>query len=179
MRVLAFDVYGTLVDVEGLREIAEPFLGETTASFLVRWRAKTVEYAFRRGLMQNYVEFSECSRQALEYVNMELKAHLSDEIREQLLDGHFRLPAFSDVLAAMPRLSQLKNNSCVAFSNGTSRAVERVLAATNLSGYFSEIVSVDDVHTFKPSPAVYAYLTRRVATDARSIWLISSNGGTS
>jgi 2-haloacid dehalogenase len=175
MRVLAFDVYGTLVDVQGLHEIAQPFLGEVTASFLVRWREKTVEYAFRRGLMQNYTEFSECNRQALEYVNMELKAGLSGEIKERLLDGHFRLPAFSDALAAMPRLLRLKN-SCVAFSNGTSLAVERVLAATNLVGYFSEIVSVDDVHTFKPSPAVYAYLTRRVGVEARSIWLISSNG---
>jgi 2-haloacid dehalogenase len=175
MRVLAFDVYGTLVDVHGLQEIAEPFLGEATDSFFVRWREKTVEYAFRRGLMQNYIEFSECNRQALEYVNMELKAGLSEEIRGRLLDGHFRLPAFSDALTAMPRFSRLKN-SCVAFSNGTSLAVEKVLAAANLAGYFSEIVSVDDVHTFKPSPAVYAYLSRRVGADARTIWLISSNG---
>jgi 2-haloacid dehalogenase len=29
---------------------------------------------------------------------------------------------------------------------------------------------------FVPSPAVYAYLTRRIGIDARSIWLISSNG---
>jgi 2-haloacid dehalogenase len=175
MRVLAFDVYGTLVDVHGLQEIAQPFLGPATASFLVRWREKTVEYAFRRGLMQNYIEFSECNRQALEYVNVELSAGLSDEIRKRLLDAHFRLPAFGDATIAMPRLSRVKN-TCVAFSNGTNVAVERALTSANLAGYFSQIVSVDDVHTFKPSPAVYAYLTRRVGADARSIWLISSNG---
>jgi 2-haloacid dehalogenase len=175
MRVLAFDVYGTLVDVHGLQEVVQPFLGAATPSFLVRWREKTVEYAFRRGLMQNYIEFSECTRQALEYVDRELKAGLSDEIRRRLLDAYVRLPAFSDARAAMPRLSRLKNH-CVAFSNGSSLAVERVLTSTNLAGYFSEIVSVDDVRTFKPSPAVYAYLARRVGVDARSIWLISSNG---
>jgi 2-haloacid dehalogenase len=69
MRVLAFDVYGTIVDVHGLRESAEPFLGPTASSFLILWRNKTVEYAFRRGLMQSYVQFSECSRQALDYAN--------------------------------------------------------------------------------------------------------------
>jgi 2-haloacid dehalogenase len=125
--------------------------------------------------MQNYIEFSECTRQALEYVNMELKAGLSDEVRRRLLDAYVVLPAFSDALAAIPRLSRAKNH-CVAFSNGTSFAVERVLTSTNLAGYFSEIISVDDVHTFKPSPAVYAYLAQRVDADARSIWLISSNG---
>jgi 2-haloacid dehalogenase len=146
MRVLAFDVYGTLVDVHGLREVAQPFLGAATDLFLVRWREKTVEYAFRRGLMQNYVEFSECNRQALEYVDRELKAGLSDEIRQRLLDAYVRLPAFGDALAAMPLLSRLKN-SCVAFSNGTNVSVLRVLASANLAGYFSEIVSVDDVRT--------------------------------
>jgi 2-haloacid dehalogenase len=175
MRVLAFDVYGTLVDVHGLGKVAQAFLGAATASFLIRWREKTVEYAFRRGLMQNYVEFSECNRQALEYVNSEFKAGLNDEIKQTLLDAYVRLPAFSDAPTAMPRLSRLKN-SCVAFSNGTRVAVERVLISTNLASYFSKIVSVDDVRTFKPSPAVYAYLTRCVNTDARSIWLISSNG---
>jgi FMN phosphatase YigB (HAD superfamily) len=39
-----------------------------------------------------------------------------------------------------------------------------------------KIIAKEFDHTFKPSPVVYAYLTRRVATDARSIWLISSNG---
>jgi FMN phosphatase YigB (HAD superfamily) len=56
MRVLAFDVYGTLVDVHGLQEVVQPFPGAAAPSFLVRWREKTVEYAFRRGLMENYVE---------------------------------------------------------------------------------------------------------------------------
>ena len=175
MRVLAFDVYGTLVDVHGIRDVVEPFLGAKSSSLLVRWREKTVEYAFRRGLMENYVEFGECSRQALEYADAELKAGLSEEIKQRLLDAQLRLPAFSDALTAIPLLSRSKN-FCVAFSNGTNTAVQRILTSANLAGYFSEIVSVDDVRTFKPSPAVYAYLTQRVATDARSVWLISSNG---
>jgi 2-haloacid dehalogenase len=175
MPVLAFDVYGTLVDVHGIREIAEPFLGAESSSFLVRWREKTVEYAFRRGLMQNYVEFSECSRQALDYANVECKAGLTDQMKQTLLGAQLRLPAFADVLVAMPLLSNPKN-SCVAFSNGTSAAVEKILSSANLIRYFSAIISVDDLRTFKPSPAVYAYLARRIGAEAGSVWLISSNG---
>jgi 2-haloacid dehalogenase len=174
MRVLAFDVYGTLVDVHGIREVVEPFLGARSSSLLVRWREKTIEYAFRRGLMQNYVEFGECSRQALDYADAELKMGLTDQAKQTLLDAQLRLPAFSDVVAAMPLLSTPKNY-CVAFSNGTRAAVEKILSFANLIRYFSEIISVDDVRTFKPSPAVYAYLARRVARDAQSVWLISSN----
>jgi 2-haloacid dehalogenase len=175
MRVLAFDVYGTLVDIHGIRDAAEPFLGAKSSSLLVRWREKTVEYAFRRGLMQNYVEFGECSRQALEYANAELKAGLTDQAKQGLLDAQHRLPAFSDVVAALPLLSNQKNY-CVAFSNGTRAAVEKILRFANLIGFFADIISVDEVRTFKPSPAVYSFLLRRVAREARSVWLISSNG---
>jgi 2-haloacid dehalogenase len=175
MRVLAFDVYGTLVDVHGIREIAEPLLATQTSRFLARWREKTVEYAFRRGLMQNYVEFDECSRQALDYVDADLHAELTIQEKQRLLEAQLCLPAFADVAEAMPLLCR-PNNRCVAFSNGTNAALEAILTSTNLIQYFSDIVSVDDVRTFKPSPAVYAYLTRRVAADARSVWLISSNG---
>jgi hypothetical protein len=63
----------------------------------------------------------------------------------------------------------------VAFSNGTTKTVNQILSAAQLAGYFSQIISVDQLRTFKPSPAVYAYLTRSVAADAKSVWLISSN----
>src|SRR5580693_6469903 len=96
MRVLAFDVYGTLVDVHGIREIAEPFLSTQTSRFLARWREKTVEYSFRRGLMQNYVEFGECSRQALDYVDADLQAELTVPEKQRLLEAQLRLPAFAD-----------------------------------------------------------------------------------
>ena len=59
MRVLAFDVYGTLVDVHGIGKTAEPFLHGQSSAFIERWREKTVDYAFRRGLMQHYVDFGE------------------------------------------------------------------------------------------------------------------------
>src|SRR5260370_27726785 len=171
---VAVDDCGTLVDVNGIGDVVEAFLGAKSSSLLVRWREKTVEYAFRRGLMQNYVEFSECSRQALEYANAELKAGLTDQAKQELLDAQLRLPAFSDVVAALPLLSNQKNY-CVAFSNGTRVAVEKILRFANLIGFFSEIISVDEVRTFKPSPPAYTFLLRRVAREARSLCLFPSN----
>jgi 2-haloacid dehalogenase len=175
MRVLAFDVYGTLVDVHGIREIAEPFLADQSSAFLARWREKTLEYAFRRGLMEYYADFGECSRQALDFVDLEMRTRLAPEERQALLDAQQRLPAFPDAATALAQLRQAKQ-LLVAFSNGTARAVNQILSAAHLAGYFSQVISVDEVRTFKPSPAVYAYLTRCVGIDARSVWLISSNG---
>jgi 2-haloacid dehalogenase len=174
MRVLAFDVYGTLVDVHGIEKTAEPFLSAQSSVFVARWREKTLDYAFRRGLMQHYVDFGECGRQALDFVDTEMRTRLTSEQKKALLESQQQLPAFPD---AIPALARLRENQqvLVAFSNGTIQAVNHILSAAQLASYFSQIISVDKIRTFKPSPAVYAYLTRSVAADAKSVWLISSN----
>jgi 2-haloacid dehalogenase len=174
MRVLAFDVYGTLVDVHGIEKTAEPFLSEQSSVFVARWREKTLDYAFRRGLMQHYVDFGECGRQALDFVDTEMRTRLTSDQKKALLESQQQLPAFPD---AIPALARLRENQqvLVAFSNGTIQAVNQILSSAQLAGYFSQIISVDEIRTFKPSPAVYAYMTRSVAADAKSVWLISSN----
>jgi 2-haloacid dehalogenase len=174
MRVLAFDVYGTLVDVHGIEKTVEPFLSAQSSVFIARWREKTLDYAFRRGLMQHYVDFSECGRQALDFVDAEMRTRLMPEQKKALLESQEQLPAFPDATRALARLRE-NQQLLVAFSNGTTKAVNQILTAAQLAGYFSQIISVDDLRTFKPSPAVYAYLTRSVAADAKSVWLISSN----
>jgi 2-haloacid dehalogenase len=175
MRVLAFDVYGTLVDVHGIGRTAEPFLHGQSSAFIERWREKTVEYAFRRGLMQHYVDFGECGRQALDFVDTEMRTRLASEQKKALLESQQQLPAFPDATRALAQLRE-EQQLLVAFSNGTAKTVNQILSAAQLAGYFSHIISVDELRTFKPSPAVDAYLTRSVAADAKSVWLISSNG---
>jgi 2-haloacid dehalogenase len=174
MRVLAFDVYGTLVDVHGIEKTAQPFLGAQSSVFIARWREKTLDYAFRRGLMQHYLDFAECGRQALDFVDTEMRARLTSEQKKALLESQQQLPAFPEATRALARLRE-NQLLLVAFSNGTTKAVNQILSAAQLASYFSQIISVDELRTFKPSPAVYAYLTRSVAADAKSVWLISSN----
>src|ERR1700730_9481369 len=96
MRVLAFDVYGTLVDVHGIEKTAQPFLGAQSSVFIARWREKTLDYAFRRGLMQHYVDFAECGRQALDFVDTEMRSRLTSEQKKALLESQQQLPAFPD-----------------------------------------------------------------------------------
>ena len=52
MTTLAFDVYGTLIDTQGVTVILEQFLGDRAFEFSRTWREKQLEYSFRRGLMQ-------------------------------------------------------------------------------------------------------------------------------
>nr|WP_163502365.1 haloacid dehalogenase type II [Halomonas socia] len=173
--LLAFDVYGTLIDTHGVIAELEDLLGEARAAeFSRRWRDKQLEYSFRRSLMGAYAEFSVCTEEALEYTDRALGTQLSQTAKEHLMAAYGRLPAFAEVSEALARLSQ-RGVTCVAFSNGTREAVEELLRQAGIDQHFSDIVSVDEVKRFKPDPAVYSHLRTRLEASAADTWLISSN----
>ncbi|WP_301584292.1 haloacid dehalogenase type II [Halomonas alkaliantarctica] len=174
--VLAFDVYGTLIDTQGVSVELERRLSDATkaAEFAKRWREKQLEYSFRHGLMGAYVPFSECTREALVFTDRALQTSLSDNDQDHLMAVYAELPAFPDVI---PALDQLRDAGirCVAFSNGTQEAVTKLLTRAGVESHMDDVVSVDDVKRFKPDPAVYAYLRTRLEARPEHTWLISSN----
>ena len=171
---LAFDVYGTLIDTNGVVSILEKMVGTSAKRFSQTWRDKQLEYTFRRGLMQNYANFAVCTSQALDYTCQYHKARLSKEQKHALIDGYRTLPAFDDVEEALDRLRAAKYQ-LYAFSNGGEEAVDALLVAAGIRGYFSGIVSVDALRSYKPNPAVYGYFLRQSGTSGGNSWLISGN----
>ncbi|MBZ9569208.1 haloacid dehalogenase type II [Modicisalibacter tunisiensis] len=173
-RVLAFDVYGTLIDTHGVVESLHQHLGDSAEEFSRRWRDKQLEYAFRRGLMGAFADFSQCTRDALEFVDRAMGTRLGETDKERLMGVYGRLPAFDDVAPALSRMAELHLKR-VAFSNGSRRAVEGLLDQAGVLGQFDDIVSVEEVKRFKPDPAVYAFLHNRLETPAHETWLVSCN----
>ena len=172
--IVAFDVYGTLVDTNGMFIALERLVKLQTELFMNTWRGKQLEYSFRRGLMQNYVDFETCTRQALDYTCDHLKIDLSHEEQKNLMQEWDVLPAFPDVKEG---LASLKESNCrmYAFSNGKAENVKRVLRNAGLEHYFDGVVSVDDVKSYKPAPEVYYHFLRKTESVASKSWLISSN----
>ena len=50
-----------------------------------------------------------------------------------------------------------------------------LLTTAGIRNFFIDIVSVDDIKTFKPNPDVYHYFIEKTAASNSSTWLISSN----
>ena len=55
--VLAFDVYGTLIDPFRMEDHLRAILGGRAREATELWRAKQLEYSFRRALMKKYENF--------------------------------------------------------------------------------------------------------------------------
>lgn len=171
--IIGFDVYGTLIDTHGVVEQLRPSLGEAAVKFSQLWRDKQLEYTFRRTVMQRYQNFSICTRDALDYTIQFFGCEFTAAQKQDLLQAYATLPAFADVAVA---LSQLRAHQLYAFSNGQAAAVDSLLSHASIRAYFTDIISVDAVGVFKPSPAVYQHFLTATAVRAESAWLVSSNG---
>ncbi|MBD3670337.1 MAG: haloacid dehalogenase type II [Gammaproteobacteria bacterium] len=171
---LAFDVYGTLIDTHGVVSVLREMIGDEAEGFSQSWRDKQLEYSFRRGLMRDYKSFAVCTANALDYTCALYQADISQEQKQALLAAYRTLPAFEEVEGA---LTELSGNHCrlFAFSNGTAEAVERLLVNAGIRKYFEGIVSVDEIQSFKPDPAVYRHFLQRTGASDSDAWLVSSN----
>ena len=173
-KVIAFDIYGTLIDTHGVITRLQEFIGDEAQNFSNVWRDKQLEYSFRRGLMRSYQHFGICTSQSLDYTNQLLKTNLSDKQKSSLLAEYRILPAFDDVIESLTAL-KTAGHKMYGFSNGTADAVEGLLANAGIRDLFDGVVSVDPLQTFKPNPDVYNHMVETGGATVDDTWLISSN----
>ena len=171
---LAFDVYGTLIDTAGIAIDLEHLVGKQAQAFAERWRDKQLEYSFRKGLMQDYQNFAVCTQQALEFTDAQLKTNLSSSDKTILLEKYQHLPTFAEVNSSLESLKKLDVNM-YAFSNGSADKVTGLLKNAQILDYFTDVVSTDEIQTFKPNPEVYTHFLERTMATPQQSWLISSN----
>jgi len=171
---LGFDVYGTLIDTSAIGAEIERLLPGRGAAFAAAWRQKQLEYTFRRAAMETYRDFDVCTGAALEYTNAAFRAQLTEPQKERLLESYRHLPPFPDVVPALDAL-HAEGARLLAFSNGVAQTVHDLLCNAGIRDRFEDIVSVDEVKTFKPDPVAYLHYVRRACASCTACWLVSAN----
>jgi 2-haloacid dehalogenase len=171
---LGIDVYGTLVDPIGVSDYLRSQIGDQAERMAEQWRAKQLEYTFRRAAMGRYENFDLCTSRALRWVAASLKISLTNEQTAQILDQYRKLNAYPDAASGLASLKR-RGYALYAFSNGVDSSLRQLLEHAGLYAHLDGIVSVDEIGTFKPDPRVYHHLVRRLGTKPGDNWLISSN----
>jgi len=172
--VLAFDVYGTLIDTAGVVERLRALGVADAPGFSDAWRQKQLEYAFRRAAMGAYEDFTACTRHALDHSCALRGVELAAGERDELMGLYLRLPPFPEAEGALFALRRA-GYTLYAFSNGPRRDLESLLGHGGLAGHFVDLVSVDEVRSFKPDPRVYRHMLKRAGSAPEWTWLVSSN----
>ncbi|KAF8590664.1 haloacid dehalogenase, type II [Ramaria rubella] len=179
---VAFDLYGTLLDTSSVSKSLSAHLPQHIDADDVsrEWRKYQLEYTWRLTSMGVYENFEAVTRRSLVHAVTEVGGHLSDDAIEDVIRSYDRLNVFEDVPEALEKLKQI-NVPTVVFSNGTKKMVDNSIQNSPDLKHFSNttlpFVVVDEVKAYKPSPAVYHHLARKVGKENRlhELWLVSGN----
>lgn len=177
MAVLAFDVYGTLINTYGMVDLLQRYIGEEKAwPFATMWRDKQLEYSFRRSMMNRYEPFYTCTSNALDYCIQAFDVSITTDQHFSLIKRYQNLPVFKDVLPVLKSISERSDLQLYALTNGPYEDVVKLFEDNNINQYFRDIISADEIKKFKPDPQVYQHFLDRTGVNAEDSWLISGNG---
>ncbi|MCU0905673.1 MAG: haloacid dehalogenase type II [Tabrizicola sp.] len=171
--VVAFDVYGTLLDVHSAVQRLLPGIGPDAAQFSALWRTKQLEYTWVRSLAGRYRDFRLLTEDALDFAFAAFPA-VDRALRPALLDAYQRLSAYPEAAATLRRL-RANGLSLGVLSNGDPQMLDDALTAAGLTGLVDAVLSVQDAGVFKTAPAVYQLVCDRFGVSADQAVLVSSN----
>jgi 2-haloacid dehalogenase len=169
---VAFDAYGTLFDVHSVIALCNRKFPGQGAELSKLWRAKQLEYTWLRGLMGKYEDFWMVTEAALVFACRGLNLACPAETRRELMESYLHLDTFPEVKSALGKLGQYK---LTILSNGSPRMLAAAVENAGLKGVFGDVISVDEVKIYKPSPRVYALASHHLAVPDNAIAFVSSN----
>lgn len=179
LRVLAFDVFGTIVDWRG-GVMAE--LGAVARARGVSFDAGRFADSWRRKAQQRwasiargegaYAVMDELHALTLSELITEFKLPSLDEAdQHRLVVAWHRLPAWSDAVEGMTRLR--RRYVLAALSNGGMAHLVDVARFAKLP--FDCILSTEIVRTYKPDPRVYRMVTELLRVDPEAAMMVASH----
>jgi len=179
IKALAFDQYGTLVDMQtGLTAVATPFLkakgwpGEPQR-FVTWWRRTHFENSMIDALLERgHTPYREIGHRSLAHVMDRCNIGYSQDEVRSLVSAIETLKPFADVPAALVRL-RAAGYKLAILSNGD---VDMLEAAREHIGFaFDHVISVAQAGYFKPHWKTYAKAEEIIGEDRSSILFVANH----
>lgn len=171
-KAIVFDAYGTLFDVHSVVLRGGPGMPGDLQALSRLWRQKQLEFTWLRALMERYQDFWTITEAALRSALNQLSIDITDSQFNLLMQAYLTPAAFADARSA---LEILQGIPLVILSNGSPAMLDAAVRNNGLESRFAEVISVDRVKTYKPSPRVYSLAPEILGVPVDQILFVSSN----
>jgi 2-haloacid dehalogenase len=179
IKALAFDQYGTIVDMQnGLTEAVTPFLKAkgwegSPDSFVTWWRRTHFESSMIDALIdRGHTPYRQIGHRAVSYVMDRCGiAYTQEEVR-WLVSRIEQLKPFADVVPALQRL-RAAGYALAILSNGDRDMLEA--AGARIGFPFDHVISVEEAGYFKPHCKAYAKACEVVGMERSSILFVANH----
>ena len=171
-KVVVFDAYGTLFDVNSAAEKCKDKIGNKWEKFANFWRTTQLEYTWLRSLMNRHKDFLEITEDSLEK-SMRV-FDINKNMKNELLSLYKILSPFPEVREVLEKLKK-KNLKLAILSNGTPSLLNDLVESNNLKNLFDDLFSIEEVKVYKPDPRVYEMPIKKYNVNADEITFLSAN----
>lgn len=175
IKVLAFDVFGTVVDWHKsiMREIAAMNLHVDPDKFALAWRAGYMP-AMQRVMsgQLGWTSIDDLHRMILDDLLDQFKVtHLQEEQKRHLNKAWHRLDAWPDTVAGLIRLKS--RYTICTLSNGNIGLLTDMAKRASLP--WDCILSAEIFHKYKPDPATYLGVARILDVDPGEVMMVAAH----
>ena len=172
IKAIIFDAYGTLFDVNSAAEKCKNKIGDKWEPFANYWRTIQLEYTWLRSLMNRHQDFWKITEDSL---NKSMKVfEINISMKNELLDLYRVLSTFPEVKETLKKLKE-KNYKLAILSNGTPSLLKELVSSNNLNDIFDDLISVEEVKTYKPHPKVYNIPLEKYHIEKKEVAYLSAN----
>ena len=172
IKVIIFDAYGTLFDVNSAADKCKLKIGEKWKNFSNYWRTTQLEYTWLRSLMKRHKDFWQVTGDSLDKSMHEYSIDVS--MRNELLNLYKVLSTFPEVKEVLKKLKK-RDYKLSILSNGTPSLLKKLVKNNNLENFFDDIFSVEKVKIYKPSLKVYDIPIKKYKIKKNEVVFLSSN----
>jgi len=172
IKVIIFDAYGTLFDVNSAAEKCKLKIGEKWKNFSSYWRTTQLEYTWLRSLMKRHKDFWQITEDSLDKSMHEYSIDVS--MRDELLNLYKVLSTFPEVKEVLEKLKE-KNYKLAILSNGTPSLLQELVKSNNLVNIFNDIFSIEEVGIYKPDSKVYDIPIKKYQVEKKEVIFLSAN----
>jgi 2-haloacid dehalogenase len=169
---IAFDAFGTLFDLEGLRPGLRSDFGDQGDEALDGFVARLVPWMWHSSASGQFQHLPEVAAAAFTAAAGAAGIMLDDGEAEEFAARLRSLPAFPDVGEGLRALTRWP---LAVLSNGTLDGVDALVTAAGLRQRFAYLLAADQAGRYKPSPDLYGLAPRAFRTRKDRVLLVSSN----
>ena len=171
-KVVVFDAYGTLFDVNSAAEKCKDKIGTKWEAFANFWRTTQLEYTWLRSLMKRHKNFWEVTEDSL---NKSMRVFNVDKnMKNDLLNLYKILSPYPEVRGVLEDLKK-KNFKLAILSNGTPTLLNELVLSNELNNLFDDLFSIEEVKIYKPEPRVYEIPVKKYKIKSEEITFLSAN----
>ena len=171
-KVVVFDAYGTLFDVNSAAKRCKDKIGTKWETFANFWRTTQLEYTWLRSLMKRHKNFWDITEDSLD---KSMKVfNINKNMKNELLSLYKILSPYPEVKGVLEDLKK-KNFKIAILSNGTYDLLNELVESNKLNNLFDDLFSIEEVKIYKPDPRVYELPIKKYKIKSDEITFLSAN----